>query len=254
MKLTSWNVNGFRSVLNKNFGAWLLSESPDILCLQETKVQESQLSPAAKNIPGYETLWCSGIRKGYSGVATFVKGGAPSPDLGFGLDPRLDCEGRILITRHHGFTLLNIYFPNGQKDDERLRYKLDFYDATLDFCERLRKKGEELVICGDFNTAHNEIDLARPKDNVNVSGFLRIERDWMDKFEAHGYVDTFRALHPQEVCYSWWSVRTAARERNVGWRLDYFYVTSGLMPRVKRAEILTGVTGSDHCPVLLDLI
>jgi exodeoxyribonuclease-3 len=149
--------------------------------------------------------------------------------------------------------LLNIYFPNGQKDEVRLKYKLDFYDATLEYCEALRKEGKEVIVCGDVNTAHNEIDLARPKENVNTSGFLRIERDWMDKFEAYGYIDTFRKLHPEEEKYSWWSYRTAARERNVGWRLDYFYISPGLLEKVKRAEILTQVEGSDHCPVLLEI-
>ena len=175
-------------------------------------------------------------------------------NYGFGMDESFDNEGRILISELQDFNLLNIYFPNGQKDDERLRYKLAFYDATLKYCESLRKKGRELVICGDYNTAHNEIDLARPKDNENVSGFLRIERDWMDKLEAHGYIDTFRKMNPDKAgAYSWWSVRTAARERNVGWRLDYFYVSPGLWKRVIKAGIMSDVTGSDHCPVLLEI-
>ena len=163
-----------------------------------------------------------GIRKGYSGVATYTRIDPLKIHTGFGLGEKFDIEGRILIHDFGKFELLNIYFPNGQKDEERLNYKLEFYDATLEYCENRKKAGKELIICGDFNTAHNEIDLARPRENENVSGFLRIERDWMDKFEAHGYVDSFRKLHPnQSGAYTWWSFRTAARVRNVGWRLDY---------------------------------
>ncbi|MEM4248392.1 MAG: exodeoxyribonuclease III, partial [Candidatus Nanoarchaeia archaeon] len=226
MKIISWNVNGIRAVLKKGFLEWLASESPDMLCLQETKVSEEQLPNELRNVPGYNTYWCSGERKGYSGTALFSKEPPISIKYGFELDKRFDAEGRIIIAEYPSFTLLNIYFPNGQKDDERLKYKLDFYDATLEYCEALKKKGKELIICGDYNTAHNEIDLARPKENENVSGFLRIERDWMDKWENHGYIDTFRVLYPKtEGAYTWWSLRTAARKRNVGWRLDYFYVT-----------------------------
>jgi exodeoxyribonuclease-3 len=254
MKLISWNVNGVRAVAKKGFIEWLMDEAPDILCIQETKAHEEQLTDDITCVMPYMSYWSSGERKGYSGVATYTKRNPQSESYGFGLAPEFDCEGRILITEYPEFTLLNIYFPNGQKDEERLRYKLAFYDATLEFCEAERKKGKELVICGDYNTAHNEIDLARPKENENTSGFLRIERDWMDKWEAHGYIDTFRQLHPEKAeMYSWWSFRTAARQRNVGWRLDYFYITPGLLDKVVKAEIMTEVTGSDHCPVMLEL-
>ena len=154
---------------------------------------------------------------------------------------------------------LRITFPDYQQeidllDEERLQYKLDFYDATLEYCESRRKNGKELIICGDYNTAHNEIDIARPKENENTSGFLRIERDWMDKFEKHGYIDTFRKMYPTRTeAYSWWSFRSAARARNVGWRLDYFYVTPNLWPKVVKTAILSDVMGSDHCPVLLEI-
>lgn len=254
MKIISWNVNGIRAVLKKGFLEWLASESPDMLCLQETKVSEAQLPKELKNVPGYNTYWCSGERKGYSGTALFSKETPKSIKYGFGLDKSFDAEGRIIIAEYPLFTLLNIYFPNGQKDDERLKYKLDFYDATLEYCEALKKKGKELIICGDYNTAHNEIDLARPKENENVSGFLRIERDWMDKWENHGYIDSFRALHPKTGnAYTWWSLRTAARKRNVGWRLDYFYVTPNIFKRVVDSTMLSNVEGSDHCPIILTL-
>jgi exodeoxyribonuclease-3 len=250
----SWNVNGIRAVEKKGFISWAGNCGADILCLQETKAHKEQLSEKLLNINGYTSYWSSGERKGYSGVATYSTSAPKNIASGFDGEKRFDSEGRILVTEYDAFTLLNIYFPNGQKDDERLQYKLDFYDATLDFCEELRKQGKSLIICGDYNTAHNEIDLARPEANQNVSGFLRIERDWMDKFESFGYIDTFRKLHPETTdAYSWWSYRTAARKRNVGWRLDYFYIIPELLPLVKRAEILDGVMGSDHCPVLLEL-
>ncbi len=253
MKLISWNVNGVRAVVKKGFLEWVMNESPDILCLQETKANEDQLSDDIKYILGYNSFWCSGERKGYSGVSVFVKREPLKLSYGFELDPRFDNEGRIIAMEYSDFILLNVYFPNGQKDDERLKYKLDFYDATLEYCEALRAEGKEVIICGDVNTAHNEIDLARPKANEKTSGFLRIERDWMDKFESHGYIDTFRKMHPEEIKYSWWSYRAAARGKNVGWRLDYFFVTPGLWGRVKKAEILNDVMGSDHCPVMLEL-
>jgi exodeoxyribonuclease-3 len=250
----SWNVNGIRAVEKKGFIEWVDSCGADILCLQETKAHKEQLSDKILNIDSYNSNWSSGVRKGYSGVATYSKIEPLDNESGFDGEERFDCEGRILVSYYEKFVLLNIYFPNGQKDDERLQYKLDFYDATLEFCEELRKQGKSLIICGDYNTAHNEIDLARPQANVNTSGFLRIERDWMDKFESYGYIDTFRKLHPDtKDAYSWWSYRTAARKRNVGWRLDYFYISPDLLPKLKRAEILTEVMGSDHCPVLLEL-
>ncbi|MDD5698262.1 MAG: exodeoxyribonuclease III [Victivallaceae bacterium] len=254
MILISWNVNGIRAVERKGFVKWAEHSGADILCLQETKAHPEQLPETITKLDGYESYWSSGDRKGYSGVAIYTAVPPLKTESGFNGERRFDNEGRILIGHFSDFVLLNIYFPNGQRDDGRLRYKLDFYDAALDFCENLRRQGKALIICGDYNTAHNEIDLARPKENENVSGFLRIERDWMDKFERCGYVDTFRKLHPDTGdAYSWWSYRTAARSRNVGWRLDYFYITPELLPEVRRAEILSDIPGSDHCPVLLEL-
>lgn len=254
MIIISWNVNGIRAVEKKGFVNWMEGCGADIICLQETKAHKEQLSDKLLNIDSYKSYWSSGERKGYSGVATYSKIIPDKYETGFGAHEKFDCEGRILATFLDDTVLLNIYFPNGQSSDERLQYKLDFYDATLEFCEKLRGQGKSLIICGDYNTAHNEIDLARPNENVNVSGFLRIERDWMDKFESFGYVDTFRELHPDIAeAYSWWSYRTAARSRNVGWRLDYFYITPDLLPKLKRAEILSDVMGSDHCPVLIEL-
>ncbi|MBW9170978.1 exodeoxyribonuclease III [Clostridium estertheticum] len=248
MKIYSWNVNGIRAIKNKGFIEWIGSEQPEVLCLQETKIQEDQISDELKNIEGYYSYFCCAQKKGYSGVAIYTKQKPISIIRGIGIE-KFDSEGRILIAEFENFTLFNIYFPNGQKDDDRLSYKMEFYDELLAYCEKLRKKGKKLIICGDYNTAHNVIDLKNPKANEKYSGFLPIERAWMDKFISHGYVDTFRYLHEEEVKYSWWSYRFKAREKNAGWRLDYFFITKDLLSELKEASILNEVIGSDHCPV-----
>ena len=161
--------------------------------------------------------------------------------------------GRVLGAEYNDFILLNIYFPNGKKDETRLKYKLDFYNAFLNKAEELISKGKTLIVCGDVNTAHNEIDLARPKENENSSGFLREERDWLDKFQSSGLIDTFRALHPEKIQYSWWDLKTGARARNVGWRIDYFYIDKKSIGRLKDAFIMNEVEGSDHCPVGIEI-
>lgn len=247
-----WNVNGIRAVERKGFLNWISQESPDILCLQETKAQPGQISPEVQQAPGYYTYWNFPERKGYSGVATFSKEKPVSVENGFGVK-RFDIEGRVMITKYPQFILFNVYFPNGKMNQERLRYKTDFYDAFLDFINPIRAGGEKLIICGDFNTAHREIDLARPRENEGVSGFLPLERAWMDKFAAHGFVDTFRYFNAEPNHYTWWSLRTRARERNVGWRLDYIFVTENLLNSLTAAVILSQVRGSDHCPVGIKL-
>ncbi|MBX4265929.1 exodeoxyribonuclease III [Clostridium estertheticum] len=252
MKIYSWNVNGIRAIKNKGFIEWIEGEQPDVLCLQETKIQEDQISDELKNIEGYYSYFCCAQKKGYSGVAIYTKQKPISVMRGIGIE-KFDSEGRILIAEFENFTLFNIYFPNGQKDEDRLNYKMEFYDELLAYCEKLRKKGKKLIICGDYNTAHNVIDLKNPKANEKYSGFLPIERAWMDKFISHGYVDTFRYLHAEEVKYSWWSYRFKAREKNAGWRLDYFFITKDLLSELKEASILNEVIGSDHCPVSIIL-
>lgn len=254
MRLLSFNVNGIRAIEKKGFLDWLKTDSPDIIGLQEIKAMPDQLSEEIKNPEGYgNVLWNPAERKGYSGTAIFSKPAWKSASKGFGIE-RFDSEGRITIAKYDAFTFINIYYPNGQKDDERLQYKMDFYDAFLEFADDLVQKGENLVICGDFNTAHREIDLAHPKANEKNSGFLPIERAWLDKFISHGYVDTFRYFYPElSQAYSWWSYRANARANNVGWRLDYFFVNEGFIDSVKSASILSDVTGSDHCPVELEL-
>jgi exodeoxyribonuclease-3 len=247
-RILCWNVNGIRAVRGKGFLEWLYRESPDILCVQETKASPEQLDEDLREPKGYHVYWNYPERKGYGGVATFSKDEPRRVQNGFGAR-EFDIEGRFIITEYPEFILLNVYFPNGKKDATRLKYKMDFYEACLDFIDRLKVKGERLIICGDFNTAHKEIDLARPKENEKLSGFLPMERDWMDKFVAHGYVDTFRHFNKEPNQYTWWDLKTRARERNVGWRIDYFFVTENLLPSVSKAFIMPEVMGSDHCPV-----
>jgi len=252
MDIYSWNVNGLRAIAKKGFTDWVTEHSPDILCLQETKASLDQLDDELVNIPGYFSYFNSGKKKGYSGVAIYSKTEPNLVEYNIGI-ARFDEEGRIIIAHYPQFTLLNIYFPNGQRDEDRLSYKLDFYDAVLSYCNSLRENGKRLVICGDYNTAHREIDLKNPKANEKTSGFLPAEREWLDSFIQNGYVDTFRHFHPEQVKYSWWSYRFKARERNAGWRIDYHFVSEDMLEMLKSADILDQVQGSDHCPVVISL-
>jgi len=248
MELLSWNVNGMRSIARKGFLDWLRHQSPDILCLQETKSRPEQLIIDLIEPEGYFTYWNYPQRKGYGGVALYTKHKPKDIQYHFPA-PGLDLEGRVIIAHYPGFILLNVYFPNGKQGYTRLRYKLDFYEAFLDFIDSLKEKGKKLVVCGDFNTAHKEIDLARPKANAKTSGFLPVERKWLDKLVAHGYIDTLRLFHKEPGHYSWWDMKTGARDRNVGWRIDYFFITPNLVKNISGAFIMPQVTGSDHCPV-----
>jgi len=252
MKLISWNVNGVRAVVKKGFLDWLDQEQPDILCLQETKAHIDQLAAEILTDHGYHTFWHSGERRGYSGVATFCKEEPLYVQEGLGIE-RYDAEGRVLLTEHENFLLYNIYFPNGQKDDERLKYKLDFYDDLLPIINEQVESGNNVVVTGDWNTAHHPIDLARPKQNVKTSGFMPIEREKLDMYVENGWIDTFRLFHPEGDRYSWWTYRFGARERNVGWRIDYFFVNEGFVDNIEDADIHDEVMGSDHCPVSLEL-
>lgn len=252
LTLLSWNVNGIRAVLKKGFLDWLKKESPDVLCLQETKAMPNQLPPELLYPPGYTAHWNSAQRPGYSGVATYSKIKPLAVKNGFGT-ARFDQEGRVLETDFGSFTLFNVYFPNGKMSVERLRYKMDFYDEILKYFLKLQKKGKKIVVCGDVNTAHEPIDLARPKENESVSGFLPQERAWIDKLLSHGFIDTLRLFHKEPGQYSWWDLRTGARARNIGWRIDYYFISEDLKPSVKDAFILPDVLGSDHCPVGIKL-
>lgn len=251
-RLLSWNVNGIRAIKGKGFLEWLYRESPDILCLQETKAQPDQLDADLKEPPGYSVYWAYPERKGYSGVAVYSREKPVDLRYNFG-DTGLDIEGRVIIAEYPGFTLFNIYFPNGKQGPERLNYKMTFYDKFLEYADSLIAAGKKLVICGDVNTAHKEIDLARPKENSKVSGFLPEERAWIDKFVEHGYVDTFRRFHQEPQQYTWWDMKSGARARNVGWRIDYFFVSENLAKSVTGAFILPDVMGSDHCPIGITL-
>jgi len=252
MKLISWNVNGVRAVVKKGFLDWLEQTHPDILCLQETKAHVDQLTSEILTDHGYNTYWHSGKKRGYSSVATFCKEEPLYVQEGLGIE-RYDAEGRVLLTEHENFLLYNIYFPNGQKDDERLQYKLDFYDDLLPIISEQVESGNNVVVTGDWNTAHHPIDLARPKQNVNTSGFMPIEREKLDMYVENGWIDTFRLFHPEGERYSWWTYRFGARERNVGWRIDYFFVNEGFLDNVVDADIHDEIMGSDHCPVSLEL-
>jgi exodeoxyribonuclease-3 len=253
LTLLSWNVNGIRAIHRKGFLTWLKDTAPDILCLQETKAMESQLPVELAQPEGYRAYWHSAERKGYSGTALITREKPLSIQFGLGLEA-FDQEGRTIVAEYPAFTLVNCYFPNGSRDHSRVPFKLAFYDAFLEKCEQLRKRGQPVVFCGDINTAHRWIDLANPKSNQKTTGFLPEERVWLDKVVEAGYVDTFRHFYPEATGqYTWWSMPTRARERNIGWRLDYFFVVSEFMEYVTAAFILPEVMGSDHCPVGLQI-
>lgn len=250
--ICSWNVNGVRAAYSRGSLDWFVERRPDILCLQETKAGEEQLPEGLKEVEGYVAFFAAAERKGYSGVALYSRPRPQEVRSGFGIS-RFDGEGRVIIADYGTFALFNVYFPNGKQSKERLLYKLEFYDAFLEYAEKLRAGGKGIVACGDFNTAHKEIDLARPKENSKVSGFLPVEREWLDKFLEHGYVDTFRMFNDEPGQYTWWDLKTGARERNVGWRIDYFFVSEDLRDRIKSSYMLTEIMGSDHCPVCIEL-
>lgn len=262
MKIISWNVNGIRANIKKGSFDWLLRQNADMFCLQETKAHPDQLPAEVVTPFGYTSYFDhSKVRKGYSGVAIYVKitHTVSRVEYGFGI-PELDQEGRqiTLFFDHTGpknkgkphFVLINTYFPNGGGGPLRLDYKLRYYKAFLEYINRIRKEGYEVIFTGDVNTAHTEIDLARPKENMENTGFLPIEREWIDDVLGAGYVDTYRALNPEKVgAYTYWDMKTFARERNVGWRIDYFFVSKKLFENVKKSEIYAEVLGSDHCPL-----
>ena len=203
-------------------------------------------------MPGYHTYFSSAERKGYSGVATYTRLEPAKVDFGFGID-KFDNEGRILQLDYDEFILFNIYFPNGKSRTERLEYKMDFYEAFLKHIDKLHSEGRNIVICGDVNTAHKPIDLARPKENEKISGFLPMEREWMDRWVENGFVDTLRMFNEESGQYSWWDNRGGARARNVGWRIDYFFVNEEFKDKVSTGFIMPEVMGSDHCPIGIDL-
>lgn len=252
MKIYSWNVNGIRAIQNKGFMDWFKKSKGDVICLQETKAQAEQLSDEIKNIGKYKSYWFSAEKKGYSSVATYT---IPEPiDVKLGLSNSLyDCEGRVIITEYQKFVLANVYFPNGGRGPERVKYKLDFYDELFFYLQKNYRERKGIIVTGDFNTAHKEIDLARPKENVKTSGFMPIEREWIDRLINLGYVDVFRTFNQEPEQYTYWDQFTKARDRNVGWRIDYFMVSDDIVKHVKEAQIHTDVYGSDHCPISITI-
>lgn len=254
LRLVTWNVNGLRACSRKGFADWLAVARPDVVALQEIRARPDQLPPEVASPPGYDAVWHPAARPGYSGVGLLSRATPRrvTPDaLG---DPRFDDEGRLLLSDHGPFLLYNGYHPNGGRDLARVPFKLEFSEAVLRHAMAQRTAGRSVVLCGDFNTAHREIDLANPRANRTNTGFLPEERAWLDRLLAHGFVDVFRRLHPDEPGhYTWWSNRPGVRERNVGWRIDYFFVSPELLDRVVAARIHPQVMGSDHCPVELEL-
>jgi exodeoxyribonuclease III len=256
INLVSWNVNGLNAAMKKGFVASVAHLDADVVALQETKLQEAKLTPAMRDLDGYESFWSfSTVKKGYSGTAVYTRIEPKDVRYGIGIE-RFDAEGRIVEVDFGDFIFFSVYFPNGQMSDERLAYKLDFYRDFFDYTDRYRSQGRHVIIAGDVNTAHNEIDLKNPKANADRSGFLRIERDWIDRIIENGYVDTFRHLYPDTVKYSWWTYRFNARARNAGWRIDYCFADREMVDKgwVEDAYIDNTVTGSDHCPVGLRLV
>ncbi|MDX1416210.1 MAG: exodeoxyribonuclease III [Candidatus Promineifilaceae bacterium] len=253
LSLFSWNVNGLRAAHRKGFLDWLHATQPDVLGIQETKCHPEQLDDELRQPDGYFTYWASAEKKGYSGVALYSRLEPRSVKIGLGID-EYDREGRTIVADYGDFVLITAYFPNGSRDHHRVPFKMSYKADFLAYCNQLREQGRSVIFCGDVNTAHREIDLARPRQNQKTTGFLPQERAWIDQIVQEGYIDTYRLLYPErEGAYSWWSYIGGARNRNVGWRLDYFFVSNDLSARVAAAEIHAGVLGSDHCPVSLDL-
>lgn len=267
MKIISWNVNGIRAVQKKGFITWLLNSDADVVCIQETKANQNQLSqdllePGSEDddaplfsmdtgSTSYLSYFSSAIKAGYSGTAIYSK---RKPDLVEKLgDDRFDDEGRVTIAHYGKLAIISAYFPNSQGEGARLPYKLDFCRAIFDKCNALVEQGKDIVLCGDYNIAHKPIDLANPKANEKNAGYLPEEREWMDFFTSNGYVDTFRMFCDEPKQYSWWSYRMQAREKNIGWRIDYICVNEHLRSSVKSSSILKDVMGSDHCPVCIEL-
>ncbi|KXK04653.1 MAG: exodeoxyribonuclease III [Chlorobi bacterium OLB4] len=252
MRIFTWNINGIRAAVKKGFLEWFKETNPDILCLQETKAQFNQLDDSVTNINGYKSYWFSAERKGYSSVATFTKFKPVEVLNGFG-KKEFDSEGRVIFTEFNEFVLANVYFPNGGRGPERLKYKLDFYDELFFYINKNYKSRKGIIITGDFNTAHNEIDLAKPQQWSKVSGFLNEERAWIERIINLGYVDVFRVLNPNVQKFTYWDQISRARQRNEGWRIDYFMVSEDIAGKVTFAEIHDTITGSDHCPVSINI-
>jgi exodeoxyribonuclease III len=251
IRITTWNVNGIRAAIKKGSGDWICEFAPDILCVQEVRAHPDQLIALHNTLfSDYEVLWHPAERPGYSGVMTMSLKSLKWYKIGLGI-PKFDSEGRLIYISSDDLLIFNAYFPSGQRGHERVSYKLEFYASLLELLEKYHALGENLIITGDFNTAHQEIDLRNPKTNQKTSGFLPEEREWIDRYLERGFVDVYRKLYPDRIQYTWWTYRMNARQKNIGWRLDYFLVTEALMSRILDVVIHEEVSGSDHCPVTL---
>ncbi|MDR1952044.1 MAG: exodeoxyribonuclease III [Elusimicrobiota bacterium] len=250
MKIISWNINGIRAIYKKNFLDWFNETNADMICVQETKAAEEQIPENLKEIKNYDFYCSTAQKKGYSGTAIWSKKKPISVEFGINND-KFDIEGRIVKLEFKDFIIFNIYFPNGGASLERLQYKLDFYDYFISYLSKFSKK--DIIVCGDFNTAHFEIDLARPKENENNTGFMPIERKKLDNLIDAGFIDTFRHFNKEPQNYTWWDYKTGARKRNVGWRLDYFFINTSALKSLKSAAIFADIQGSDHCPVGIEI-
>lgn len=255
MKVISWNTNGLRATAKQGYLTPLFAfNNPDIVCLQETKCEPDQLDEKTRNLKGYHSYFSySKLRKGYSGVAIYSKKEPEKVEYGMGIK-KFDDEGRTIVVYYEKFVLINCYFPNAGMSPERLTYKLEFYDAFLKFINKLKKEGYNVIFTGDVNTAHNAIDLARPKANESNTGFLPIERAWLDKVVENNFLDIFRTLNPDKKdVYTYWDMKTRARDRNVGWRIDYFFTNKEFFKNIKSFKTLSDYMGSDHCPIMIEI-
>jgi exodeoxyribonuclease-3 len=252
MKIISFNLNGIRSAINKGFYDWLKNESPDILCVQETKAQESQIEVDKFKELGYHSIIHSAVKPGYSGVAIFSKKQADFVQIGIGID-EFDYEGRLIRADFGDFTQINSYFPSGTMGDVRQEVKYAYLDAVQNYVNELKKERPNIVLSGDYNICHKEIDISNPKTKKGVSGFLPEERQWMTDFLESGFIDSFRVFDQSPEKYTWWSYRAGARKKNLGWRIDYHMVSEPMRNKLISASIQNEVVMSDHCPIVVEL-
>jgi exodeoxyribonuclease III len=256
MRIVTWNVNGIRALIKKGAFDWLIQNNPDVFCLQETKAHPDQIPEDIRHLNGYQTFFDhSKLKKGYSGVAIYTKKKPIKDKDFFNMSPdATDQEGRFYQVEYEDFILINCYFPNGGGKPERLSYKLAFYDAFTSYIKDILKQGKELIVCGDFNIVHNEIDSARFKENQGNIGFLPEERQKLDNFLDIGLVDVYRHFYPDvKDKFTWWDMKSFARDRNIGWRIDTFFASKDVLRKIKDIEIYDDVLGSDHCPVSISI-